>query len=141
MCLRLTYPGAHFTGTRYTPPRRILSSRRNPSGEWERASPRAINSRNSCAGKIRRERAGGSGGKNFVGKFNHQLSRRGVACSIARFGTAREKRRDPPGGFIPFAESSAKDKGKIREISLWGEGGRGRGSPCAEWIGERGGGG
>lgn len=31
----------------------------------------------------------GSGGKNFVGKFNHQPSRRGVACSAARFGSAR----------------------------------------------------
>lgn len=52
--------------------------------------------------------------KNFVGKFNWRLP------AWTRPGVAREKRSSR--GFILLAESSTRDKGKIRGISLRGGG-------------------
>lgn len=87
--LRLTYPGAHFTGTRYTP--RRASHPFIPAKSfrgWERASPRAINSRNSCAGKIRRERTVAKiSSENLTTNFSGVAQR--AVYSLARLDMVR----------------------------------------------------
>lgn len=135
LCI-FAWPISAYISLAHVTPRCVASfhPRWNPSGAKAGVSPRAINSRNSCAGKIRerkrereKEKTAKISSENLTADF-----RRGIGLGSIQRGKNVAFPRPPcsfplpPEGFIPFVESKAKDKSKIHGISLQGKRRRGK---------------